>query len=672
MANVRMWASAATVLAASAAGVRAQEGWAEQAETITVKSLVTEMGTRDAITEFPTPAYRMMQASSYDRASTGADNQDTWYANADAGQFIRTEERNGRKEFVMMDARGPGAIVRMWSANPNGTLRIYLDDQETPVVEEKMEEFLLGKTYFGAPFAALQSRGYNMYGPIPYAQRCVVTSDAGDFYYQINYRTYEASAKVASFSAAEYADAAGVVEAARKALRDFPAPVGKGQEVNVFLTPGEERSLGYANGPAEITGISMKIVAGDIDAALRSTILIGEFDGQRTIEAPVGDFFGSAPGINEYQSWYAAVRPTGRMLSLWRMPYESRGELRIVNMGKDPVTVGASIFSDRIEWTDDSMHFHARWRAEYPIHSRPIRDWNYITVEGRGVYVGDALSVTNPIKTWWGEGDEKIYVDGEKFPSHFGTGTEDYYGYAWCDPTPFSSPFHNQPRCDGPGNFGYTSVNRYRLLDGIPFARGLKFDMEVWTHRESDVGYAVTTFFYARPGARTNAVSITPEMVQTIPPLPELTVFKFEGALEGEALKVLSTNPADLAYSVQDVDTEKTSKAQHLWVRGSKVQDGIDFEIPVTKPGKNRVSIALTKSWDYGIVQCQIRGQNAGPPIDLYSPEIDSTGLIDLGEFDLESKARLRIVLVGSNEASRDPKYYFGVDAVKVAPVEEK
>ena len=40
----------------------------------------------------------------------------------------------------------------------------------------------------------------------------------------------------------------------------------------------------------------------------------------------------------------------------------------------------------------------------------------------------------NPVEAWWGEGDEKVFVDGEKFPSHFGTGTEDYYGYAWCWP----------------------------------------------------------------------------------------------------------------------------------------------------------------------------------------------------------------------------------------------
>ena len=47
-------------------------------------------------------------------------------------------------------------------------------------------------------------------------------------------------------------------------------------------------------------------------------------------------------------------------------------------------------------------------------------------------YVGNMYQISNPVPNWWGEGDEKIYIDGEKFPGTFGTGTEDYYGYAYC------------------------------------------------------------------------------------------------------------------------------------------------------------------------------------------------------------------------------------------------
>src|SRR5690606_15037365 len=128
----------------------------------------------------------------------------------------------------------------------------------------------------------------------------------------------------------------------------------------------------------------------------------------------------------------------------------------------------------------------------------------YVTVEGKGVYVGDTLTLFNGAPRWWGEGDEKIYVDGENFPSHFGTGTEDYYGYAWCRPEKFSAPFHAQP--DGSGNLegGYAVNSRYRALDAIPFEKSIKFDMELWHWAPATVNYAPTTFFYARPGAKAN------------------------------------------------------------------------------------------------------------------------------------------------------------------------
>ena len=58
-----------------------------------------------------------------------------------------------------------------------------------------------------------------------------------------------------------------------------------------------------------------------------------------------------------------------------------------------------------------------------------------LKTEGRGRFLGVMLHVWNPRGGWWGEGDEKFFVDGEKFPSTIGTGSEDYFGYAWCNPT---------------------------------------------------------------------------------------------------------------------------------------------------------------------------------------------------------------------------------------------
>jgi hypothetical protein len=57
---------------------------------------------------------------------------------------------------------------------------------------------------------------------------------------------------------------------------------------------------------------------------------------------------------------------------------------------------------------------------------KPI-EWNLNTIDGKGVFVGDVLAVYNHMYKWYGEGDQKIWVDNDSFPSEFGTGTEDYY-----------------------------------------------------------------------------------------------------------------------------------------------------------------------------------------------------------------------------------------------------
>jgi len=125
---------------------------------ITTASLIDEMTDVAGMAEFPSPGYTCKQFSSYDQKSKSPQDQTTegWFANADAGQFLRVEERAGRKEHVMMDTAGPGAIVRIWSANPAGTVRIYLDGAAQPAVEAPMTD-LLGANSAASPSPSVAS-----------------------------------------------------------------------------------------------------------------------------------------------------------------------------------------------------------------------------------------------------------------------------------------------------------------------------------------------------------------------------------------------------------------------------------------------------------------------------------------------------------------------------------
>ncbi len=654
---------------------------------VSFDSLLAEMTDRNVVAQLPDPAYTCRQFSSYDRASTAPGKlndkgQDTWFANGDADKYLREEKTAGRTEWVMADMAGPGAIVRIWSANPKGTLRIYLDGATEPAIAAPMTDLLgakwtAGGVTIGEPLSGERSRGWNLYLPIPYARHCKVTSDERGFYYQVNYRTYAPGTEVRTFTAQDPATHGALLQSTQQTLAAPREPfrvVGDGKT----LGAGESTTLTLGAGnTAALSGISLRLDAYNRDQALRSTVLAFEFDGETTAWCPVGDFFGSGVGTTPFQDWYRAVHADGTMSAWFVMPYQNSASLTITNLGKAPVTVAWGLGILGWEWDDRSLHFGATWRHEHPIHAyggRGTQDFNYATITGKGVYVGDSLAVMNPVEAWWGEGDEKIYVDGETFPSHFGTGTEDYYGYAWCCNVPFTHPFHAQPRCDGQtlgGNYGHTTVGRVRSLDAIPFESSLRMDIEVWHWAECDVAYAATTYFYAAPGVTTNRPAQPEEAAKPIPQPPPLPPpFKIEGAVECEGLGIAARSPETPAgaQDMKGFGRETWSGDAHLWVQARKPGDFVEVVVPASGAGPQRLTLYATRSWDYGIVRVSVNGKQAGSDLDLYSGARDkclATGPIDLGTHPPVNGAyRLRVEVVGANAAATGTRAFFGLDCL--------
>ena len=511
--------------------------------SVSLKSLLKEMIDRNALARWPNPAYRSKEFTSCDRRSVSPDKPG-WFANHDEGNYLRTEDHNGRKEYVMMDADGPGAIVCFFKAttDPTAIVRIYLDDAATPVIEENLRYLLGGGTEteqerrysekrvpsfppdeahflngFGTikpPLAGVQSLGCNLYLPIPYAKHCKVTYDKpGRCYYRINYRTYAPLTRVETFTLSSLKSAAQLIESVGQSL--LHPGLMKGDLVKRLPAKSQLLKSGASmattlDGPAALRLLAVRVSAKDPAQAMRSTVLRIAFDGVQTVWCPVSDFFSSGIGIHRYQGWAIAVDSSGTMRCFWVMPFSRSCKIELVNLGTQPVdaTLG-EIGSGSWPWDSRSMYFHANWRQQYPIQTKAgdgTMDWNYLQSTGQGVYVGDTLVIHNGSKDWWGEGDEKIYVDGESFPSHFGTGTEDYYGYSRGGQASiyFEAPFSSHPQVEGDKTVGYSTMTRIRSLDAIPFANRLKFDMEIWHWKATTMAYAATTYWYARPGATCN------------------------------------------------------------------------------------------------------------------------------------------------------------------------
>ena len=148
---------------------------------VSLETLLTEMTDREAIARYPDPEFTLKQFSSYDRA-TVAPGDYTWFANWDRSMFIRTDTISGRREYVMMDTEGPGAIVRFWMTfagkdSGKGILRIYFDGDTIPAIEGSAFAVLSDSLLTHEPLAASVSdsteyehRGHNLYLPLPYAR----------------------------------------------------------------------------------------------------------------------------------------------------------------------------------------------------------------------------------------------------------------------------------------------------------------------------------------------------------------------------------------------------------------------------------------------------------------------------------------------------------------------
>lgn len=639
-------------------------------QAVTTESLLSELTDLSRLASFPSPSYTTKQFSSRDPKSKSPSDHAAWFANEDWDHWHGTVEREGRSERIMMKAEGPGALVRIWSANPAGTLRVYVDGSTTPALEAKMEDILEGKVKgLPDPVAHLRSKGYNLYLPIPYAKSLEVTTDAKGFYYTVDYRTYEAGTQVTSFTKNDVQRLTD--EIAKQASRlASPRAAGvtpeKTDSFKTAISPGQTQKLGTLTGARAISQFVVRVPQNVSEQGLRSAVLVMRFDGEQTVEVPLGDFFGTAPGINAYQSLPLGMTKDRELYSNWIMPFREAAEVSIKNLGTEPIELAGEIGSVAHQWTDRSLHFNAGYRAQANVESQPPFDWTYLDVQGKGRFVGASFTIDNPVKAWWGEGDEKFYVDGETDPSWFGTGTEDYYGYAWCWPGLFEHAYHAQPRCDGPGNYGRTSVNRFHIPDDVPFTKSFKFDMEIWHWQKARVNISATTYWYAAPGSKDAFAALTPQDVE-VHPMPAYTPMTVAGAIEGEKMAVLKKTGI-----VEPQEWADTSGDYHLWWREGRKGDQLVLGFDAPKPGKYRVVGRFLKAVDYGTVKLAINGKTAKEELDLYNNGVVGSPEIDLGEFELSAgENKIEVTATGSHRGG-EKDHLFGLDYILLKPVDAK
>jgi len=147
-----------------------------------------------------------------------------------------------------------------------------------------------------------------------------------------------------------------------------------------------------------------------------------------SVEVPVGDFFGM--GWNQYSalnSLPVTVNPGSAFNCYWTMPFRRKCRITMENIDNNDMMLYYQVDYTLTEVPADAAYFHAQFRRTNPLPYK--QDYVLVdSIKGKGQYVGTYIAWGVNNNGWWGEGEIKFFMDGDKeFPTINGTGTEDYF-----------------------------------------------------------------------------------------------------------------------------------------------------------------------------------------------------------------------------------------------------
>lgn len=432
------------------------------------------------------------------------------------------------------------------------------------------------------------------------------------------------------------------------------------------INAGETLVLADLTGPGAITHIWNTVASQDPFSG-RSLVLRIYWDGMEkpSVEVPLGDFFGVGHGaIANFHSLPVSVSSCGRSRTCWwRMPFRKHAKITLTNedRGFGPVS-----FYFYVDWEKlrslpkDTLYFHARYHQAFPATPG---DYTILETKGRGHYAGMVFSVQQIQHGWFGEGDDRFYIDGEKLPSLRGTGTEDYFNDAWGF-REFAAPSHGVTVYEGPFAGDRVSAYRWHLADPVRFRTELKLAIEHRGSKVTDEGVQTSSskeradwvssaaFWYQTPPVA-NSKPLPPAESRVAPyrVLPAKTLPQ-----RASPTSLVTTQELGVLYAPSKPDAE------------------IAFDFDLTQPGRYQIAAVLVESIFSSRYQPILDGKSVGPELDLCNQGEDWTWY----RFDLHDLAAGKHTLLfagrGASPKQRskaDAQFAFGLNSLVLLRLED-
>lgn len=259
---------------------------------------------------------------------------------------------------------------------------------------------------------------------------------------------------------------------------------GRKGSPTVPIRAGESRVLAEASGTSGTVRRIWMTFPDRSPRMLRGLRIDMYWDGAKTpaVSAPVGDFFGIGLGRTTVFESALFSNPEGRSFNAV-VPMPFRTGMRIVMVNESGQDLD-ELFYD-VDYTLGDRHgpnvlyFHAHYRRERP--TRLQQDYEILPrITGRGRYLGTNVGVivdtATYFNTWWGEGEVKVNLDGDReYPTLSGTGAEDYVGTAWGQGA-YANWYQGSPIADEKAM--QWAFYRYHIPDPVYFRRDIRVTIQ--------------------------------------------------------------------------------------------------------------------------------------------------------------------------------------------------
>lgn len=427
----------------------------------------------------------------------------------------------------------------------------------------------------------------------------------------------------------------------------------------VAIQPGKTAVIADIRGPGMIVGMWFTIMSPD-KHFLRRMVLRAFWDGETSpsVEVPVGDFFGTGFSYKHYITPFLGMS-SGGYYCYFPMPFARSARIEIVNeTGQEVQSFYYHINYRQLTQppAPDIAYFHASWRREP--RTQPGQPYLILEAKGKGHLVGVNMNmqgIDNGMQ--YLEGDEMVYVDGEKKPSLQGTGTEDYFNGGWYfNKGEFAAPYHGLILKDD--TLDRIAAYRFHVPDAISFSSSLKFTIEHGDQNSENADYSSTAYWYQlEPHAP------FPAMLPAGARIP-LRVVVPGGGIEAEDM--VPKDPG-LMTDAEDMTRfgAEWSGMKQLKINFAKPGDGRELSFRAEEEEYD-VAMYVTHGPGYGKIRIGQGGQTIAA-YDGYAPEIKPGGKVVLKNVKAVN-GLIRLEVNADGKDDRAAGFAAGIDAFVLEP----